>query len=77
MVWWLALMPHSRKVLGSGCMGVLQVLWFPSNLQRHARLTGDSELAVGVSGKGCLSLCVSPKIEGCRVYPVPVWPNAG
>lgn len=52
----------------------LCLCWFPPTLQRHAvELNADSKLPVGVSMKGCLSLCQSfDRLATCLLCATPL-----
>lgn len=80
---WVALLPHSKRVLGSRaflceyspsvCMGSLHILCFLLIVQTHAvsrvGLTGESKLDTGVNVSDCGSLCFTPATGLSRVYP--------
>ncbi len=82
---WLAMSPHSKRVLGSNppavcslhilLVGTLVLRLLPTIFpQRHA---GDSKSPVGVNVNGCLSLYVGPVTDWGPVQGVPCHsPNA-
>ena len=83
--WWLALLPHSKKVPGSSAHLSLHVLpmlawvssgysgFFPQSTDMHVRLIGGSKLPVGVlvSVHGCSSMC-GPAMDWQPVQDVPL-----